>query len=332
MSEKYELEEVPCNLCGSTRSRTLFTATDTYVDLVREPYSVVQCLDCGLAYLSPRIPEKAIGDFYPDDIYLLKDDGADRKVRGLENFYLLHLFRHQMDKALKTAAGLGITPRSVFDIGCGPGHRLSLYKERGMEVAGLEISTDAEYARRQYGIDVFRGTLEEYLEKRGQKKTYDIVTCYYVAEHFFDPMGSFEKIKRILAPGGMFALVVPNFGSVQAGVFKGRWTYTEVPRHTYFYTRETLGSFLDKAGYDVKGFSTMTNFWHPPSIVLSMFPSLDPRFNWREENSGAPGTKALLRRVAWVAATLALSPLAYLECLAGRGALLSAYAVKRGPA
>src|SRR3972149_3651234 len=54
------LEEVPCDLCGSAARKTLYD---------KRPFGIVQCSECGLVYVSPRLPACSLKDEVYDEAY-----------------------------------------------------------------------------------------------------------------------------------------------------------------------------------------------------------------------------------------------------------------------
>lgn len=327
-------EHVRCNLCGADDAETLFIGCDPYggvaglgdLGVGRKPatYRVRRCRICGLAYQDPRIPEDAIGAHYPTAFYL--PQGSEAGVARLEAAYQRHLFNWEMERVLAAARALGRAPRSVLDIGCGPGQRLLAYRLRGLEVAGIEMSADADRARERLGLNVFRGTLRDYLAA-GQRRAFGLVTAYHVVEHLFDPLSELRGIHSLLASDGLLAIVVPNVGSFQARAFKGSWAPNDLPRHTYFFTPQTLVAMIEAAGFKTLWLSTRMSLLHPPGLVVSLFPMLDPRLTWRGEQNGR--RTGLLRRGLWATATLALAPFAWAEGLVGRGGIVTLLAAPR---
>lgn len=329
-------EHVRCNLCGADDAETLFVGSDPYGEDAGDPgvagpglprgraarprYRVARCRRCGLAYQDPRVPEAAIGAHYPTAFYLPRSEPEAGGAHGLEAAYQRHLFAWETDRLLAAASALGRAPRSVLDVGCGPGQRLLGYRDRGLEVAGIEMSEDADRARAAFGLDVFRGTLRDYLGSAGRRR-FELVTAYHVIEHLFDPLGELRDMRALLAEDGLLAIVVPNVGSLQARLFRGRWAPNDLPRHTYFFTPRTLLALVSAAGYEPRWLSTRMSFLHPPGLVVSLLPSLDPRLTWKGEQEG--GRAGLLRRGLWGTATLALAPLAWAEGVLGRGGIMT---------
>ncbi len=328
-------EHVRCNLCGADDAETLFIGSDPYGAASTEftpvepaarklKYRVARCRRCGLAFQDPRVPEEEIGAHYPTAFYLPQASGEKGAAR-LEAAYQRHLFVWEMERLLGAARALGRTPRSVLDVGCGPGQRLLAYRQRGLEVAGIEMSADADRARARLGLDVFRGTLKDYLASA--RRRFGLVTAYHVVEHLFDPLAELRGMRPLLANDGLLAIVVPNAGSLQARTFQGRWAPNDLPRHTYFFTPRTLVAIIAAAGYEPLWLSTRMSFLHPPGLVVSLFPWLDPRLTWKGEQEGR--RTGLLRRGLWGAATLALAPLAWAEGVAGRGGIMTLLAAPR---
>jgi SAM-dependent methyltransferase len=74
---------------------------------------------------------------------------------------------------------------------------------------------------------------------------YDAVTAWAVLEHVHDPMAYFRKAAEVVKKGGLFVFLVQNFHSVAS-----RNLFCEdVPRHLYFFTRETVKRYLEKTGF-----------------------------------------------------------------------------------
>jgi ubiquinone/menaquinone biosynthesis C-methylase UbiE len=110
---------------------------------------------------------------------------------------------------------------------------------RGWEVEGVEIS---ESTQRITDFPVYTQELQHIPVN---EPTYDAVTAWAVFEHVHDPMGCFQKASRIIKKGGLFVFLVPNFGSVAS-----RHLFCEdIPRHLYFFTRETVRKYLQKTGF-----------------------------------------------------------------------------------
>ncbi len=77
-------------------------------------------------------------------------------------------------------------------------------------------------------------------------RVYDFITCTETAEHFANPASEFERLDRMLRPGGWLA--------VMTEVFRGQhpfaeWRYARDPTHVCFYRPETMTWIAERFGY-----------------------------------------------------------------------------------
>jgi SAM-dependent methyltransferase len=316
------MEHVSCNLCGLDNARVLFGKKDKF-GIEEGEFNVVKCQECGLVYINPRPSQKEIGRFYPETYSwketLEAESFVTKCLRKLERAYRYHLLQDEVSKVVKfTRKGSA----KVLDIGCGTGDRLDVFRSRGFETYGVETSDSADYAKDHLRLNVTKGDL---FSAHFPDGFFDIATLYNVLEHTHDPEKVCQEVQRILKDGGFLVIQVPNKDSFQYKIFKKKWAAFDVPRDLYYFNTRTLGSLLKKAGFKVMKIDYFMNWWHPPTLVTSLFPTLDPQKAWREEHKGGgPG----FQRVAWVLCTLFVGPLTQLESLTGNGALMTMYAEK----
>jgi SAM-dependent methyltransferase len=64
-------------------------------------------------------------------------------------------------------------------------------------------------------------------------------------EHIQNPTRVIKKIYRILKPGGIVIVAVPNFDSFMCKFFGKYWFHWDIPRHIFHYNEKVLkGIFL----------------------------------------------------------------------------------------
>jgi SAM-dependent methyltransferase len=87
---------------------------------------------------------------------------------------------------------------------------------------------------------------------------FDAVTMLAVLEHVFDPYGIIEDVHRVLRPGGVLVIDVPNVGSFsnRLRILFGRLPVTSTDPgwdggHLHYFTRHAFDRFLASAGFDV---------------------------------------------------------------------------------
>jgi len=178
-------ESVPCPLCQGRSYRPLF---------VHGGEQHVRCLDCGLLYVSPRLPRAQIEAFYEEEYYAL---GQQIDYDARVGFFAGVAAR------LETL----VRPGRLLDVGCGYGQFLLACRQRGWQVAGVELGGAACARAREAGLEVFQGTLEQAAFAEG---SFDAVTLWNVLDHLVDPLEEARRVLRVLRPGGLFYFRVPN--------------------------------------------------------------------------------------------------------------------------
>ncbi len=235
------MENVHCNLCDSRETLPVRVA---HVRLYGRDnaFHVVRCARCGLVYVNPRPDKEELRAYYPreyqSDMQRAVSDGWDNPVIrvGLEM-----VLRRRMPSASPGGR--------LLDIGCTTGRYLMNLREKGWDVQGVEIDADAaDIARSQYGLTVHTGDAEDVLPKF-DGESLDVITMWHVIEHFSNPLTVLQEVRRILKPGGLLMLELPNFACPFASLFGQYWFPLEVPRHLYQFTPKTLAAMLEKAGF-----------------------------------------------------------------------------------
>jgi SAM-dependent methyltransferase len=154
---------------------------------------------------------------------------------------------------------------------------LRAFQQRGCEVTGTEFSDDAcRYAREVVGIPVRVGGLEQL---RFPDHSFDVVTMWHVLEHVPDPRPTLAEVARILRPGGVFLVGVPNFGSAEARLTTAGWFHLDVPRHLSHYTPASLKTALLAAGLRPARVSFFAPEYDAFSFVQSLLNWLGVRHN-----------------------------------------------------
>ena len=126
-----------------------------------------------------------------------------------------------------------------------------MLRDMGWTVEGIDPSDEAaRHARELNGLDVRVGSAESILPELAGE-SFDLVTLWHVLEHVYDPVGVLTQIRRLLKPGGLLMLEVPNFASACSVMFRWSWAPLESPRHLFQFTPGTLTVLLTKIGFHV---------------------------------------------------------------------------------
>src|SRR5262245_2758394 len=72
-------------------------------------------------------------------------------------------------------------PRTVLEVGCGPGHFLDWARARGLEVVGVDASPEQVAEARALGMPVELAPAQEYLE--ANRDRFDLIVALDFIEH-----------------------------------------------------------------------------------------------------------------------------------------------------
>ena len=185
------------------------------------------CAACGFGWQHPLPSPEAIRAYYEAfPPYNLHAAG--------EKESLFHRRLHRLDQ-LRPSRG------RLLDLGAGLGHFLKLAQDAGWDVTGVEPqSSAANHCRQSLGVEVHEGVLSE-LELA--PNSFDVVTLWDVWEHVHEPLAYLDGCLRLLRPGGLLALAVPNASGLSARLFRGHWRYVMFTHLSYFrfaYLRQLL--------------------------------------------------------------------------------------------
>jgi ubiquinone/menaquinone biosynthesis C-methylase UbiE len=227
---------VNCNFCGGNDTELVQKAED--------PFQVVRCRTCGLVFTNPQPDKGSIEDHYQEDYY---KEWLEKQMKRR-----IPMWKRRLKELLKYKQ-----KGQLLDVGFGSGTFLRLAKESGFEVSGTEISEYAcRYVQETYGIEVFRGDLEE---AHFPSARFDVVTLWHALEHLPDPKATLKEIHRILKKDGLLVVAVPNLNNIITRVLYllAKWKKLKLfsihakELHLWHFSPRSLSRLLKEAGYAV---------------------------------------------------------------------------------
>jgi len=136
--------------------------------------------------------------------------------------------------------------RDILEVGCGTGEFLRHAHDAGHRVTGIDLSGEAvRYVREHHpGIDVRCQSLET---AGLLPASFDVIAAFHVLEHVSDPIGLLSQMKRLLRPGGLVYVRVPNLNSWFRRVLGRNWWGFSVEHMSHF-TDQSMRLALASAG------------------------------------------------------------------------------------
>lgn len=208
-----------------------------------EGIDLVTCRECRLMQAQPVPSDEFLWNFYQSNFghdpvmghqMTSKSERGFRRRGELQLDFVKKLLGNEFEAR-------GPEQRSILDVGCHAASFLSLFKDRGWSVTGLDPNPRSEYGEKWYGIPVIQKLFEKNLFAAD---TFDAILHSHALEHVPDPRGYIEEFFRLLKPGGWVFIEVPN-ESVEK-VMTGK-----IRPHLYFFTPKTLERMSREAGFEV---------------------------------------------------------------------------------
>ncbi len=217
---------------------------------------IVKCRECGLVYFDGSVDPRALytSDYFNGGEYL--DYHADKPI-------IQRNFRARIAHLAKLA------PRGkLLEIGSAYGFFLELAREK-WEVQGIEISPEGvAHARDKLGLDV---RAEDFLQAPEEPESFDLVCMWDTIEHLSSPMEHIEKAARWLKPGGYLVLSTGDIASLVSRIQRDRWRLVHPPTHLFYFSPDTLGRAVCRAGLEVAEVSHIGYSRSSKTMAYGMF-------------------------------------------------------------
>jgi 2-polyprenyl-3-methyl-5-hydroxy-6-metoxy-1,4-benzoquinol methylase len=245
-------ESTPCVACGGTldmRDHVLRNGSPITGG------RVLRCKACGTLQVAPRPTSEVLAKLYGADYYESFIAGAGLIGGNTEVSPVLR------DRLIEIEKQVG--KGRLLDVGCGIGIFVKHAVEQGWDAAGLETSAWAakEGANRNH-IVIHNTDLADAPIAPG---SLDVVHFNHVMEHVLDPVSTMTAARKLLRPGGILVVEVPQevryplsdrvFRALHPDLYR-----TEPPtvtHHVTFFTVNGLRWAARRAGFNVERIGTV---------------------------------------------------------------------------
>lgn len=230
-----------CPLCSSEKISLQFICNDYFIS--RKDFKIYKCSACDFTFTQDYPEENEIATFYESDNYISHSDtseGFSNKLYHIARSIMLHKKKKLIRKI--TALNKG----TILDIGSGTGHFVSTMKKAGWLAKGIEINEKArKFSISHFGLEIATHDKISSFEDNG----FDCITLWHVLEHFHDPFNYLSEIYRLLKPGAVCVIALPNCSSYDAEYYKEYWAAWDVPRHLWHFNPVTVRLISEKSGF-----------------------------------------------------------------------------------
>lgn len=313
----FEPRRTTCPWCDSPSLRERLRTTDL---IQHKPgrFVLEACIACGHVFQNPRLNPAGL-DFYYRDFY---DGLGEQQLDGL--------FKSST-KAYLSRARLAVEhakPATWLDVGTGHGHfphtAATLLPDTTFD--GLDQSEGVELAEQRGWISTgYRGHFTELAD--GLADRYGAVSMFHYLEHTPDPAAQLAAACRVVKPGGVVVIEVPD-PECRYGNLLGRWWMPWLqPQHLNFVPLGNLTKRLTELGCEV--LAEQHGPAHSPiDLVSALWLAMDNSFVPDADLPWFTRVPGRARRAARIAAILAGAPVLLLSNLADR--LIGPFAERAG--
>src|SRR6266481_4776389 len=232
ITEKIAPTATACPSCGQGGATKFLQAPDRYHGR-HDLYQLLRCPSCSLVWLDNPPRPNEMGVHYGGDY--------DRSVSAAGEDLGRWQYKHEVVLRHKTGG-------AILDLGCSSGGFLASLKGPSWRRHGIEMSAKvAEIAKAKCGADVFVGDI---LDAPYPPATFDVITCFHVFEHLYQPREILAKVSEWLKQGGIFYTNMPNIHSAGSRTFGAYWYALELPRHLYHFSPTSLRFLAGSAGLE----------------------------------------------------------------------------------
>jgi SAM-dependent methyltransferase len=284
-------EAVPCTICRG-HDLVACRAGDHHLNLV-PPLRVVTCARCRLRFMSPRPGPELRGALLRGEVPPALAAYGQAANYGKVNRDRKKFFGDRLAQLAAYLDARGITGRRLLDVGASAGTFVHAARERGWTSYGVGPSSVPRLA--EAAAHVPSGLAEGIPYATA---SFDVVHSHHVVEHLTDPAVAIAEMQRVLKPGGLLFVEVPNqldnvwfLRNRALGRVEQRERNMRSIHHLWFFGARPLRKLLAASGFVDIAIETTV-----PS------PEVSWQLPWRLlENAVARYAKAgsNLRAVAW---------------------------------
>ena len=220
-----------CSACGSVRFRFIDSSS-----------VFIKCRSCG-AVTNTQHRMISYSDSYFTDDY--RAQYGKTYAEDFDNIYALSMERiRSIQKYISSKKGKRL---SLLDIGCALGFFLKAAQDAGFSpVEGIEISQYAScYAREHFSFTITTAPFDSFTSS----KKYDLISAWYVIEHFSDTQQTVKRVYSLLEPGGIFACSIPSAWGPSFLLHRSEWAASHPSDHRIDFTPYSIKKFLKKTGF-----------------------------------------------------------------------------------
>ena len=250
------MPELICPLCGENNIKSVGKpqVSELAGKFIRNDYNVCQCKSCQFYFVFPRIEftQDEWSQLYGSEYFAPMTKWWEKKRR-----------KHRVKRLNMMQSNHDGPVEKFLDVGCGEGLIMLQAQQMGWDVYGVDIYDNRIDKAKG---EMFHFTLGNLLEVSYPDDYFDAIYMDSVLEHVLNPVEYLSEINRILKPGGVLYIGVPNENSLfndfrqivfklRGGGISARIKPFKAPYHVGGFTRKSLKTIIRRCDLSLLRFS-----------------------------------------------------------------------------
>ena len=246
MTKEIQHQSNPCPLCGNVAVYHFLRAPDRF-HWRSEEFDLLRCETCSCVWLADPPRPDDMGRHYDEDYHAAIMAAGENSVSSR--------WQRQRRKISEYKQS-----GNILDIGCSSGAFLGTMKANSWKLYGIEMeAATAQRARATTGAEVFVG---DAVAAPFAAESFDVITCFDLLEHVYDPREFLTKVRVWLKPDGIIYVALPNIDSWESKTMGSYWFGLELPRHLFHFSPKSLRFVMKSLGFSEVSVQT------PPTTYL----------------------------------------------------------------
>lgn len=226
---------INCSVCESSDHKHYITTNALMHKHNDEHYHFNICTDCQAVFLTNRVNEQLLVNYYTDNYLPYKGAAAWGKYSS----FVEKSQRHLDSKRVKIVNSVikNETEFRILDVGCGNPSFLNLVQQKlNAKCTGIDFSDNGWQDNSFENIELIKTSIADF----EPTVFYDVITLWHYLEHDYNLQETVEKLHKCLNPGGKLIIEVPDYMSISAKVQKQFWQGWHSPRHLTLFSKQSF--------------------------------------------------------------------------------------------
>ena len=217
--------------------------------LLKDGFVFLQCLDCKFIFADASGIN--LSEYYNNANYLHDKVGKGYVDYEADKAPMAKIYAGLLNRIKSFCSG-----KRLLDLGTASGYFLDVANRNGYAAEGIEINSSAVKEGQERGRKIKHADI---LKSGYPDESFDAVTAFDFFEHLpQDKLRDyFSAIRKMLAKGGVLAIITVNTASWWAKIFGRKWHTFLPPEHLSYFSDKNIRIILEKNSFDVLEIKTV---------------------------------------------------------------------------